>query len=338
MKPKVFVGSSLESLDIAYAVQENLEYDAEVTVWTQGIFQLSSTALQDLLSLVGTYDFAVFVFSPDDTVFLRDNQYQTVRDNVIFEFGLFVSQLGIERVFFVMPRDQVFLHLPTDILGFSPATYSTQRSDNNIKAALGTACNQIRNQIKRVGCLVKIAESDIIKERTLSKFVYSLVKYSKFQEIQYNRILSVFAQVFQCGRIPLDDLSVVELSTQITAATLFHLTKDGQALVEIGFYGDVEEHNLYDLTEKNSYVVAAYYNKEMVMAEKKDIVGLENEFIMCTPPIAKDYILTIHFKVTKGMILEEQYKIILQILYERNSHLFNALYTLLERSVHDQEL
>lgn len=52
MYPKLFIGSSSESLNVANAIQENLHKDAEVTVWNQGVFKLSSTTLTDLLSTI----------------------------------------------------------------------------------------------------------------------------------------------------------------------------------------------------------------------------------------------------------------------------------------------
>ena len=37
MKPVLFVGSSSESLEVAFAAQENLEDCTQVIVWTQGL-------------------------------------------------------------------------------------------------------------------------------------------------------------------------------------------------------------------------------------------------------------------------------------------------------------
>lgn len=100
MKPRIFIGSSSEALNIAYAIQSNLEYDATVTVWTQNIFQLSSNSLDDLLNALENFDFGLFIFKPDDITLMRSNNYNVVRDNVIFELGLFFGKLGKGRVFF----------------------------------------------------------------------------------------------------------------------------------------------------------------------------------------------------------------------------------------------
>ncbi|MBK5957249.1 hypothetical protein CCR97_03365 [Rhodoplanes elegans] len=144
----VFIASSVEGLDVAYGLQEHLEYTAEPTVWTQDVFRPSSSAIVDLLAATRKFDFAVFAFTADDALQLRDSRVPAVRDNVIFEFGLFVGALGLSRCFFVMPRSAEPLHLPTDLLGLTPLTYASDRSDKNLIAALGPAANRVRRSIR----------------------------------------------------------------------------------------------------------------------------------------------------------------------------------------------
>lgn len=155
-RPRLFVGSSREGLEIAYAIQENLEHDAESTVWNQGIFQLSGNTLTDLIEKLSAFDFAVFVFSPDDKVITRDMTSNSVRDNVLFELGLFIGRLGKERVFYAIPRATTDLHLPTDLLGITPGQFDPKRSDGNLVAALGPFCNQIRLAIRNKGAVAAI--------------------------------------------------------------------------------------------------------------------------------------------------------------------------------------
>ncbi|MEZ8150442.1 TIR domain-containing protein [Vibrio splendidus] len=157
-KPKVFVASSVEGLDVAYPMQVNLQYDADLTVWNQGVFSLSVTPLDSITEALNSSDFGIFVFSPDDETKIRGSVSDSVRDNVIFELGLFIGKLGKRRCFIVMP-DNIDLRIPTDLIGVTPATYSGERSTDEIAAALGPACHEIRQAMKLQGRVDDTQES-----------------------------------------------------------------------------------------------------------------------------------------------------------------------------------
>ena len=149
MKAKLFIGSSSEGRNVAYAIQEALINDAYVTVWDQEIFNLSHNYLQDLLTVKDDSDFAIFVFTPDDIVQIRDQKKLIPRDNVVFEIGLFMGMLGADRVYFVKPQGYDDFHLLSDLSGISHGEYDPNRPDGNLKAALGPFCNKVRNNLRK---------------------------------------------------------------------------------------------------------------------------------------------------------------------------------------------
>ncbi|MBZ9820621.1 TIR domain-containing protein [Mesorhizobium sp. CA4] len=144
MKKRLFVGSSVGGLDAAYAAQENLEHDLEVTVWSQGVFELNKTSIEALYQALSRFDAAAFIFRGDDTLVKNGEQREAVRDNVLFELGLFIGRIGRDNCFLIKPRSQRALHFPTDLLGVTTADYDDSRVDGNLVAALGPACNRIK--------------------------------------------------------------------------------------------------------------------------------------------------------------------------------------------------
>jgi hypothetical protein len=149
MKPSLFIGSSSEARPIAEAVQRNLSAVVKVSLWTQVGFDLSKSTLSTLMQEVRRYDYAAFVFAPDDVVRLRRKSLLTTRDNVMFELGMFMSVLGPERCFFLVPRTEKPFRIPTDLAGLTAAEYElNDEHDEELDAALGMACSIIAKSIR----------------------------------------------------------------------------------------------------------------------------------------------------------------------------------------------
>ena len=149
MKHKIFIGSSVESLELAKAIQIELERDAYVTIWSQDIFKLTSTALDDLIFASRNFDFAIFIFNPDDVTKIRGTEQPTVRDNVVFELGLFIGKFGDKKkVFILKPRSVKEIHIPSDLSGISLGEYDDTRTDENYQAIVSPFCTHLLKQLK----------------------------------------------------------------------------------------------------------------------------------------------------------------------------------------------
>ncbi len=146
-RPKIFIGSSTEGIEAANRIQAGLTKEFDVEVWNQTAFGLGQVTIEALEKLVREFQFAIFVFTPDDQLTSRGEPKYVARDNVIFEAGLFIGSLGRSRTF-VVKQDGQELILPSDLAGLTTAKFDP--SISNMTAALGPVCQQIRDAVGRV--------------------------------------------------------------------------------------------------------------------------------------------------------------------------------------------
>jgi hypothetical protein len=144
IKPTVFIGSSSEGLKVANALKVMFGQQAEVEVWNSGeIFSKNRSYLTSLLDTASLYEFAVCVFSNDDISLVRGESRTTARDNVLFEFGLFLGKLGPRRAYSLVEKD---LKVPTNLSGISMDSFS-RKKDGNPTADFSTTAARIVSSI-----------------------------------------------------------------------------------------------------------------------------------------------------------------------------------------------
>lgn len=149
-QPVVFVGSSSEYLGEAKCISDSLNRRPVISrLWSQGVFQLSKTTVEDLIKTVSESDFAVLLLTPDDMTASRGRRKSSPRDNAVFELGLFMGGLGRERAFIVTPNG-VDLKLPTDLLGITRIQYALG-SNKSLGKRFSPVTRALWNSIQQLG-------------------------------------------------------------------------------------------------------------------------------------------------------------------------------------------
>ena len=183
-KPRIFIGSSSEGLNIANACNVSLDHIAEVSPWTNAFDQAGSSTLSSLISKAENIDFALFVFSPDDIITIREKNERTVRDNVLFELGLFIGAIGKKRCFILQPRNEK-LYIATDLTGINTYDFDPHRDDNNMNNAVNAACVRLTEQMQKIGRIQKSFTQDKVLTPNVRNHEYHLKE-------SHLRILSEF--------------------------------------------------------------------------------------------------------------------------------------------------
>ena len=149
--PRMFIGSTAEALNVARAVQQELDHDMEITLWNQNVFEPGNATWLDLVDQARSkkFDFALLVLGAEDQVISRGVTSQSPRDNVLLELGLFAGALGRERTLFLYDRSNR-PKIASDLAGIMALQYRGDRSDENLRSAVGPACEEIRKHIKRL--------------------------------------------------------------------------------------------------------------------------------------------------------------------------------------------
>lgn len=166
-RPTIFIASSGESKAVAEAIKLNFEHEADVDIWTENIFKLNDGTLETLMNRASYYDFFIAVFAADDTAEVKKEHKNVTRGNVIFEFGLFLGRIGLDRTFFVLEEG---VDLFSDWNGIT--TTSFKRRDNLV-AAIGASCIKIRERMA-------IAEKELLSYSVLPSTALAIGYYHNF--------------------------------------------------------------------------------------------------------------------------------------------------------------
>ena len=144
----VFIGGTSEGLKFAGTVKEEFEKLGfiQCVIWNSDTFQYNESFLDSLTKASVIYDFGIFIATGDDIALIRDNIEEVPRDNVIFEYGLFLGALGNNRTYLVQEEN---CKLPTDFLGYTTPKFKRDFKPSQWKELIKSISDNIEVQFRK---------------------------------------------------------------------------------------------------------------------------------------------------------------------------------------------
>lgn len=188
---KVFIGSSSERKEDVRVVAEWLEEEnVESLVWWKA-FGYGDYTLEALLKISESVDAAIFIFAADDTTWYRGRELRSVRDNVIFEYGLFCGKLSKKRVI-VLHKDNP--DEITDMLGITCGNLNFEhKTKRELKEWLTEIKRGIDINIHKENCccgIMNLADAfNLVFSKSKNIECFRVFAISTFKSVQLLRLM-----------------------------------------------------------------------------------------------------------------------------------------------------
>ncbi len=247
MKARIFIGSSKEGLDVAEYLKAQMNSKYECYLWTDDIFKFNESFLYTLLKEASLFDFGILVATKDDFSTIRDKSFDTPRDNVIFEFGLFIGRIGASRAFVIQENGA---KLPTDLLGITVPQFERTTLLSNSK----TLNSEIERICKTIDEKITLGELGLLPSTVLAIGYF------------YNFISIVCESIYSKSETIVDDTTFGKFELNIVIPK--DLDADIKKRATIYFKAKTLKEIQFETTSRN-FPVFVTYDKEY-----KDILKL----------------------------------------------------------------
>ena len=258
MKPRIFIGSSTEGLPIAERVKNYFIKNYDCYLWNDDIFKNNESFLDTLIKSSSLFDFAFMIFSADDAVVIRDEHFETARDNILFEYGLFLGRVGVDRAFIIAQEN---VKIPTDMLGITHTKYKVKSDSKGKYIATSSLEDGLLKLKKQIDANVSLGHLGLLPSTVIAiSYFEGFVKLAAKWLVMNTPNLKINGQYYEDGiiKIVIPD----SLDTDIKDSAMLYYKKHGLQEFTI----ETEQRNYpIHFTGKNEQNVLEIYDMPTIL-------------------------------------------------------------------------